>query len=70
MSTPDLHLYAKPMTQPEVLALVSKGFFVTLNRRLCDHFEKLAVSSVARRLIASLKWRVFTHEKYLDAQWI
>ena len=58
------------MTQPEVLALVSKGFFVTLNRRLCDHFEKLAVSSVARRLIASLKWRVFTHENYLNAQWI
>lgn len=58
------------MTQPEVLALVSKGFFVTFNRRLCDHFVKLAVSSVARRLIASLDWRVFTHENYLDAQWI
>lgn len=70
MSTPDLHLYAKPMTQPEVLALVSKGFFVTFNRRLCDHYEKLAVSRVASRLIASLKWRGFTHENYLDAQWI
>lgn len=70
MSTLDLHLYAKPMTQPEVLALVSKGFFVTFNRWLCDHFEKPAVSSVASRLIVSLKWRVFTHENYLDAQWI
>lgn len=70
MSTPDLHLCAKPMTQPEVLALVSKGFFVTFNRRLCDHYEKLAVSRVASRLIASLKWRGFTHENYLDAQWI
>ena len=50
MSIPDLHLYAKPMTQPEVLALVSKGFFLTFNRKLCDHFEKLAVSRVARGL--------------------
>ena len=63
MSTPDLHLYAKPMTQPEVLALVPKGFFVkgctlsfgfkfcglrpTFNRSLCDRFEKLAKFSVS-----------------------